>query len=70
MLFETISDLDMFYVSRQIRTALSNYEPRIDNIKVDTTFYPSKNTIYCEIRYDIIKLNITITQNVNIERVR
>ena len=53
-LFELNTSLNEMRVSDEIKQSLLNYEPRIDNIKVDVSIYPDSNDLNCTIQYDIV----------------
>ena len=53
-LFELNSGLSEMKVSDEIKQSLLNYEPRIDNIKVDVSIYPDSNDLNCTVQYDIV----------------
>ena len=53
-LFELSNSLDHIRISDEIRQSLLNYEPRIDNIKIDVLIYPDSNDLNCTVQYDIV----------------
>ena len=53
-LFELNTSLNEMRVSDEIKQSLLNYEPRIDNIKVDVSIYPDSNDLNCTVQYDIV----------------
>ena len=55
-LFELNTSLNEMRVSDEIKQSLLNYEPRIDNIKIDVLIYPDSNDLNCTVQYDIVGL--------------
>ena len=53
-LFELSTSLNEMRVADEIKQSLLNYEPRIDNIKIDVLIYPDSNDLNCTIQYDIV----------------
>ena len=53
-LFELSTSLNEMRVADEIKQSLLNYEPRIDNIKVDVSIYPDSNDLNCTVQYDIV----------------
>ena len=53
-LFELNTSLNEMRVADEIKQSLLNYEPRIDNIKVDVSIYPDSNDLNCTVQYDIV----------------
>ena len=53
-LFDLNTNLSEIRVSDEIKQSLLNYEPRIDNIKVDVSIYPDSNDLNCTVQYDIV----------------
>ena len=53
-LFDLNTNLGEVRVSDEITQSLLNYEPRIDNIKVDVSIYPDSNDLNCTVQYDIV----------------
>ena len=53
-LFELSTSLNEMRVADEIKQSLLNYEPRIDNIKVDVSIYPDYNDLNCTVQYDIV----------------
>jgi phage baseplate assembly protein W len=53
-LFELNTSLNEIRVSDEIKQSLLNFEPRIDNIKVDVSIYPESNELNCTVQYDIV----------------
>ena len=53
-LFELSTSLNEMRVADEIKQSLLNYEPRIDNIKVDVSIYPDSNDLTCTVQYDIV----------------
>ena len=53
-LFELSTSLNEMRVADEIKQSLLNYEPRIDNIKIDVSIYPYYNYLNCTVQYDIV----------------
>ena len=53
-LFELNTSLNEMRVADEIKQSLLNYEPRIDNIKIDVLIYPDSNDLNCTVQYDIV----------------
>ena len=53
-LFELNTSLNEIRVSDEIKQSLLNFEPRIDDIKVDVSIYPESNELNCTVQYDIV----------------
>ena len=53
-LFDLNTNLSEIRVSDEIKQSLLNYEPRIDNIKIDVLIYPDSNDLNCTVQYDIV----------------
>ena len=53
-LFELNTSLNEMRVADEIKQSLLNYEPRIDNIKIDVSIYPDSNDLNCTVQYDIV----------------
>ena len=53
-LFELNTSLNEMGVADEIKLSLLNYEPRIDNIKIDVSIYPDSNDLNCTVQYDIV----------------
>ena len=53
-LFELSTSLNEMRVADEIKQSLLNYEPRIDNIKIDVLIYPDSNDLNCTVQYDIV----------------
>ena len=53
-LFELSTSLNEMRVADEIKQSLLNYEPRIDNIKIDVSIYPDSNDLNCTVQYDIV----------------
>ena len=53
-LFDLNTNLSEIRVSDEIQSSLLNYEPRIDNIKIDVLIYPDSNDLNCTVQYDIV----------------
>ena len=64
-LFELSTSLNEMRVADEIKQSLLNYEPRIDNIKIDVLIYPDSNDLNCTVQYDIVGIPAP-TQTVDI----
>ena len=53
-LFDLNTNLNEIRISDEIQQSLLNYEPRIDNIKIDVLIYPDSNDLNCTVQYDIV----------------
>ena len=53
-LFDLSTSLNEIRVSDEIKQSLLNFEPRIDDIKVDVSIYPESNELNCTEQYDIV----------------
>ena len=53
-LFDLNTNLNEIRVSDEIKQSLLNFEPRIDDIKVDVSIYPESNELNCTVQYDIV----------------
>ena len=53
-LFELNTSLNEIRVSDEIKQSLLNFEPRIDDIKVDVSIYPESNELNSTVQYDIV----------------
>jgi len=53
-LFELVDFANASLVEEEVLTALKNYEPRIDNIKVEVLPFPDTNEFEVTVIYDII----------------
>ena len=54
MLFENMSSITAFVLSKKIEDVIENFEPRVNNIGVDVFPSPDENTFEVTISYDII----------------
>ena len=64
-LFELNTSLNEMRVADEIKQSLLNYEPRIDNIKIDVSIYPDSNDLNCTVQYDIVGISAP-TQTVDV----
>jgi len=55
-LFDLNTSLNEIRIKDEIVTSLKNYEPRIDNIKVNVSVYPDSNEMNATVQYDIVGL--------------
>ena len=56
-LFELNTSLNEIRISDEIKQSLLNFEPRIDNIKVDVSIYSESNELNCTVQYDIVGIS-------------
>lgn len=69
-LFENMDSFTEFNLSKSIRTALENYEPRatIIDIKINPNY--DSNTLTASIKFSVKSLDEPLTVNVILQRVR
>ena len=53
-LFELSTSLNEIGIAEKIKSSLARYEPRIDDIVVNSTITPDSNEMNCTVQYDII----------------
>jgi len=64
-LFELTTEFDAVRVQEEISSVLLNYEPRINNIKVNVSIPPDLNELDCTVQYDIVGIP-TPSQSVDV----
>ena len=64
-LFELSTEFDAVRVQEEISSVLLNYEPRINNIKVNVSIPPDLNELDCTVQYDIVGIP-TPSQSVDV----
>jgi len=64
-LFELSTNLSEISISDEIKSSLSRFEPRINNVIVTASMYPDSNEMNCTVQYDIIGLSAP-TQSVEV----
>jgi phage baseplate assembly protein W len=57
-LFELSTSLEAIGIQEQIRSAITNFEPRVDNLVVTTTIGADTNDMYATVQYDIVGLPV------------
>ena len=61
-LFEFIDVGTALVIEEQIRSTVTYYEPRIDNLKIQVNPQPDNNSFECNVFFDIVGLDLP-TQN-------
>ena len=56
-LFENFTPLTVTVMEDQIRTTISNYEPRVNNVKLEVVGLPDQNTLEIKVLFDIVGLD-------------
>ena len=56
-LFENFTPLTVTVMEDQIRTTISNYEPRVNNVKLEVIGLPDRNTLEVKVLFDIVGLD-------------
>ncbi len=56
-LFENFTPLTVTVMEDQIRTTISNYEPRANNVKLEVIGLPDRNTLEIKVLFDIVGLD-------------
>ena len=64
-LFELSTNLSEISISDEIKSSLSRFEPRINNVIATARVYPDSNEMSCTVQYDIIGLSAP-TQSVEV----
>ena len=59
-LFENFTPLTVTVLEDQIRATIANYEPRVDNVKLEVKGLPDRNTLEVKVLFDIIGLDLPI----------
>ena len=55
-LFENFSRNTLFIIEDQIKQTISNFEPRVDNVKIEATSSPDNNNLDIKVIFDIVGL--------------
>ena len=56
-LFENFTPLTVTVMEDQIRTTIANYEPRVNNVKLEVIGLPDRNTLEVKVLFDIVGLD-------------
>ena len=64
-LFELNTSIEAIGIREQIRSAITNFEPRVDNLEVAVTVDVDSNDMYATVQYDIVGLPVP-TQTVDV----
>ena len=59
-LFEGLTPLTITVIEDQIRSTLSNYEPRVGKVNVEVHGLPETNTLEVKVLFEIVGLNLPI----------
>ena len=59
-LFENFTPLTVTVLEDQIRATIANYEPRVDNVKLEVKGLPDRNTLEVKVLFDIVGLDLPI----------
>ena len=57
-LFETYSRETLVTIEDQIRDTIRNFEPRVNNLKIEASSQPDDNTFSVKLFFDIVGLNV------------
>ena len=57
-LFETFSRETLVTIEDQIRDSIRNFEPRVNNLKIEATSRPDDNTFSVKVIFDIVGLQV------------
>ena len=55
-LFDNFSRSTLFIIEDQIKQTISNFEPRVDNVKIEATSSPDNNNLDIKVIFDIVGL--------------
>ena len=55
-LFENYTRNSLFIVEDQIKQTIKNFEPRVDNVRVEASSSPDTNTLDIKVLFDIVGL--------------
>ena len=55
--FENFTPLTVTVMEDQIRTTIANYEPRVNNVKLEVVGLPDQNTLEIKVLFDIVGLD-------------
>lgn len=61
-LFELGSPALAANLESRIEVLLRNFEPRIDNLKVEVVFEEDSHDLYCKVEYDIVGLAVPLQE--------
>ena len=64
-LFELNTSIEAIGIQEQIRSAITNFEPRVNNLEVAVTVDADSNDMYATVQYDIVGLPVP-TQTVDV----
>ena len=56
-LFDNFTPLTVTVMEDQIRTTIANYEPRVNNVKLEVIGLPDRNTLEVKVLFDIVGLD-------------
>ena len=56
-LFENFTPLTVTVMEDQIRTTIANYEPRVNNVRLEVIGLPDRNTLEIKVLFDIVGLD-------------
>ncbi|MEC8551923.1 MAG: GPW/gp25 family protein [Pseudomonadota bacterium] len=56
-LFENFTPLTVTVMEDQIRTTIANYEPRVNNVRLEVIGLPDRNTLEVKVLFDIVGLD-------------
>ena len=55
--FENFTPLTVTVMEDQVRTTIANYEPRVNNVKLEVVGLPDQNTLEIKVLFDIVGLD-------------
>ena len=53
-LFDLTTTYDEILIREEIRSSILRFEPRVSNLRVNTTVLPDSNELNCTVQYDIV----------------
>ena len=56
-LYDNFTPLTVTVMEDQIRTTIANYEPRVNNVKLEVIGLPDRNTLEVKVLFDIVGLD-------------
>ena len=59
-LFDNFTPLTVTVMEDQIRTTIANYEPRVNNVKLEVIGLPDRNTLEVKVLFDIVGLDLPV----------
>ena len=59
-LFDNFTPLTVTVMEDQIRTTIANYEPRVNNVKLEVIGLPDQNDLEVKVLFDIVGLDLPI----------